>query len=77
MATRRYSEEQRRELLLERLNSDIPFIVSHALKEDLGQTVDFKQDITGQLYNLLHKLKRVLLHGKKVFLWTKMVRRSF
>ncbi|MEX6157389.1 carboxylating nicotinate-nucleotide diphosphorylase [Providencia manganoxydans] len=49
MATRRYDENQRREVLLERLRTDIPFTVSNALKEDLGQVVDYKQDITGQL----------------------------
>lgn len=49
MATRRYDENQRREVLLERLHTDIPFTVSNALKEDLGQVVDYKQDITGQL----------------------------
>lgn len=67
MATRRYSEEQRRELLLERLNSDIPFIVSHALKEDLGKQLILSKILRGSFYNLLHKLKRVLSHGKKAF----------
>lgn len=51
MAIRRYDEKQRREVLLERLSVDIPFMVSVALKEDLGQLVDYKQDITGQLLN--------------------------
>lgn len=67
MATRRYNEEQRRELLLERLNSDIPFIVSHALKEDLGQTVDFKQDITGQLLQPTSQAKARIITRKKAF----------
>ena len=51
MAIRRYDEKQRREVLLERLSVDIPFMVSVALKEDLGQLFDYKQDITGQLLN--------------------------
>ncbi len=51
MAIRRYDEKQRREVLLERLSVDIPFMVSVALKEDLGQLIDYKQDITGQLLN--------------------------
>lgn len=67
MATRRYNEEQRRELLLERLNSDIPFIVSHALKKILGKQLILSKILRGSFYNLLHKLKRVLLHGKKAF----------
>ncbi len=51
MTMRRYDEQQRRKILLERLAVDIPFMVSVALKEDLGQKVDYKQDITGQLLN--------------------------
>lgn len=49
MARRRYDEQQRRNVLQERLTVDIPLMVSMALKEDLGQTLDFKKDITGQL----------------------------
>lgn len=51
MTIRRYDEQQRREKLFERLQIDIPFMVSVALKEDLGQSVDYKKDITGQLLN--------------------------
>lgn len=78
MATRRYSEEQRRELLLERLNSDIPFIVSHALKEDLGQTVDFKQDITGQLLQPTSQAKaRIITREEGVFCGQKWLEEVF
>ncbi|EKT55908.1 carboxylating nicotinate-nucleotide diphosphorylase [Providencia sneebia] len=49
MATRRYDENQRKEMLFERLALDIPSMVSTALKEDLGQFIDLKNDITGQL----------------------------
>lgn len=51
MAIRRYDEQQRREVLLKQLEEDIPFMVSIALKEDLGQSIDYKKDITGQLLN--------------------------
>ncbi len=51
MTIRRYDEQQRHKVLLERLAVDIPFMVNVALKEDLGQKVDYKQDITGQLLN--------------------------
>ncbi|UBX49363.1 carboxylating nicotinate-nucleotide diphosphorylase [Providencia alcalifaciens] len=51
MTTRRYDEQERRKLLMARLITDIPFMVSVALKEDLGQVVDYKRDITGQLLN--------------------------
>ncbi|MGG4610430.1 carboxylating nicotinate-nucleotide diphosphorylase [Providencia sp. Me31A] len=51
MAIRRYDEQRRREILLERLDVDIPFMVGIALKEDLGQSIDYKKDITGQLLN--------------------------
>lgn len=78
MATRRYNEEQRRELLLERLNSDIPFIVSHALKEDLGQTVDFKQDITGQLLQPTSQAKaRIITREEGVFCGQKWLEEVF
>ncbi|AWS52377.1 MULTISPECIES: carboxylating nicotinate-nucleotide diphosphorylase [Providencia] len=52
MTIRRYDEQQRREMLFERLQIDIPFMVSVALKEDLGQSIDYKKDITGQLLNI-------------------------
>lgn len=51
MTTRRYYEQERRKLLMARLITDIPFMVSVALKEDLGQIVDYKRDVTGQLLN--------------------------
>lgn len=51
MTTRRYDEQERRKLLMARLITDIPFMVSVALKEDLGQVIDYKRDITGQLLN--------------------------
>ncbi|MTB66311.1 carboxylating nicotinate-nucleotide diphosphorylase [Providencia sp. wls1943] len=51
MTTRRYDEQERRKLLMARLITDIPFMVSVALKEDLGQIIDYKRDITGQLLN--------------------------
>lgn len=43
MTIRRYDEQQRREMLFERLQIDIPFMVSVALKEDLGQSIDYKK----------------------------------
>ncbi|MBF0692448.1 carboxylating nicotinate-nucleotide diphosphorylase [Providencia alcalifaciens] len=49
MTTRRYDEQERRKMLMARLVADIPFMVSVALKEDLGQIIDYKRDITGQL----------------------------
>ncbi|MBC5791330.1 carboxylating nicotinate-nucleotide diphosphorylase [Providencia sp. JUb39] len=51
MTTRRYDEQERRKLLMARLITDIPFMVNVALKEDLGQVVDYKRDVTGQLLN--------------------------
>ncbi|EFB71643.1 nicotinate-nucleotide diphosphorylase (carboxylating) [Providencia rustigianii DSM 4541] len=51
MSIRRYDEQERRKILIERLIVDIPFMVTVALKEDLGQFVDYKKDITGQLLN--------------------------
>lgn len=49
MPTRRYSADQRRAELLERIESDIPFSVAQALREDLGGEVDAERDITAQL----------------------------
>ncbi|APC12685.1 MULTISPECIES: carboxylating nicotinate-nucleotide diphosphorylase [Providencia] len=51
MPIRRYDEQQRRTILQARLDTDIPFMVGVALKEDLGQVIDYKRDITGQLLN--------------------------
>ncbi|KFK93429.1 MULTISPECIES: carboxylating nicotinate-nucleotide diphosphorylase [unclassified Serratia (in: enterobacteria)] len=49
MPTRRYSADSRRTALLERIESDIPYTVAQALKEDLGGEVDAARDITAQL----------------------------
>ncbi|MHA7845357.1 carboxylating nicotinate-nucleotide diphosphorylase [Serratia sp. D1N4] len=49
MPTRRYSADSRRTALLERIESDIPYTVAQALREDLGGEVDAERDITAQL----------------------------
>lgn len=49
MTTRRYSQEQRRTDLLNRIAQDIPVSVRLALSEDLGGEVNASQDITAQL----------------------------
>lgn len=49
MPTRRYSADSRRTELLERIESDIPYAVAQALREDLGGEVDADRDITAQL----------------------------
>ncbi|MBJ6386883.1 carboxylating nicotinate-nucleotide diphosphorylase [Enterobacter cloacae] len=49
MPPRRYNPDHRRDALLERINSDIPTSVAHALKEDLGGDVSADNDITAQL----------------------------
>ncbi len=49
MPTRRYSADRRRTELLERIESDIPYAVAQALREDLGGEVDAGRDITAQL----------------------------
>lgn len=49
MPTRRYSADSRRTALLERIESDIPYTVAQALREDLGGEVDTERDITAQL----------------------------
>ncbi|GAB81006.1 carboxylating nicotinate-nucleotide diphosphorylase [Shimwellia blattae] len=49
MPPRRYNPDSRREDLLERINLDVPEIVSRALREDLGGEVDASNDITAQL----------------------------
>ncbi len=49
MPPRRYNPDHRRDALLERINSDIPASVAHALKEDLGGDVSADNDITAQL----------------------------
>ncbi len=38
MPPRRYNPDHRRDALLERINSDIPASVAHALREDLAVT---------------------------------------
>lgn len=49
MPPRRYNPDHRRDALLERINSDIPASVAHALREDLGGDVSADNDITAQL----------------------------
>jgi len=49
MPPRRYNPEHRRDVLLERINLDIPAAVAHALREDLGGEVNAANDITAQL----------------------------
>ncbi|WP_445494515.1 carboxylating nicotinate-nucleotide diphosphorylase [Photorhabdus sp. SF281] len=49
MTKQNYSADQRRAVLMERLQNDIPASVTLALKEDLGGSTDFTSDITGQL----------------------------
>ena len=49
MPTRRYSADTRRAELLERIENDIPYAVSLALREDLGGEVDADRDISAQL----------------------------
>ncbi|MGB8666310.1 MAG: carboxylating nicotinate-nucleotide diphosphorylase [Serratia inhibens] len=49
MPTRRYDADSRRTELLERIESDIPYAVAQALREDLGGEVDADHDITAQL----------------------------
>lgn len=49
MPTRRYDADSRRTELLERIESDIPYAVAQALREDLGGEVDADRDITAQL----------------------------
>ena len=47
--TKRYDIEERKQLLMNQLATDIPEKVALALREDLGQSTDYRQDITGQL----------------------------
>ena len=49
MPPRRYNPDHRRDVLLERINLDIPAAVALALREDLGGEVDANNDITAQL----------------------------
>lgn len=49
MQTRRYSAHCRRTELLERIDSDIPYAVAQALREDLGGVVNAERDLTAQL----------------------------
>lgn len=78
MATRRYDENQRREMLLERLMTDIPFMVNTALKEDLGQVVDLKKDITGQLLQSnLPAYARIMTREEGIFCGQKWVEEVF
>lgn len=49
MSPRRYNPDHRRDVLLDRINRDIPQIIAAALREDLGGEVDANNDITAQL----------------------------
>lgn len=49
MSPRRYNPDHRRDVLLERINLDIPQTVATALREDLGGDIDASNDITAQL----------------------------
>ena len=49
MTTRSYSPESRRAQLLERIESDIPLLVTQALGEDLGGEANADNDLTAQL----------------------------
>lgn len=78
MATRRYDENQRRGMLLKRLVTDIPFMVNTALKEDLGQIVDLKKDITGQLLQPdLPANARIITREEGIFCGQKWVEEVF
>ncbi|MFS7222662.1 carboxylating nicotinate-nucleotide diphosphorylase [Rahnella inusitata] len=52
MSTRSYSPESRRAQLLERIESDIPLLVTQALGEDLGGEANADNDLTAQLLPL-------------------------
>ena len=49
MSTRSYSPESRRAQLLERIQNDIPALVTQALGEDLGGEANANNDLTAQL----------------------------
>jgi len=49
MSPRRYNPDHRRDVLLDRINHDIPHIIAAALREDLGGEIDANNDITAQL----------------------------
>lgn len=49
MSTRSYSPESRRAQLLERIQNDIPLLVTQALGEDLGGEANANNDLTAQL----------------------------
>jgi nicotinate-nucleotide pyrophosphorylase (carboxylating) len=49
MSTRSYSPEGRRAQLLERIQNDIPALVTQALGEDLGGEANANNDLTAQL----------------------------
>lgn len=78
MTTRRYDEQERRKLLMARLITDIPFMVNVALKEDLGQVVDYKRDITGQLLNeAFQATARIITREEGVFCGQKWLEEVF
>ena len=49
MSPRRYNPDHRRDVLLDRINHDIPQIIAAALREDLGGEIDANNDITALL----------------------------
>jgi len=49
MSPRRYNPDHRRDVLLDRINHDIPQIIAAAIREDLGGEIDANNDITAQL----------------------------
>jgi len=49
MSSRGYDADSRRQVLIKRVESDIPDAVALALKEDLGGEIDADRDITAQL----------------------------
>lgn len=68
MMTRRYDIEQRKQLLMNQLVTDIPEKVAQALMEDLGQSTDYRQDITGQLLPADKQVTaRIITREKGVF----------
>ncbi|MBS0926115.1 carboxylating nicotinate-nucleotide diphosphorylase [Providencia sp. JGM181] len=78
MTTRRYDEQERRKLLMARLITDIPFMVNVALKEDLGQIVDYKRDVTGQLLNEASQATaRIITREEGVFCGQKWLEEVF
>ncbi len=61
MPTYRYNVYQRFNELIERLNTDIPYTVTQALREDLGGIVDIERDITAQLLPTDKKAEAIII----------------